>query len=131
MLHRRTALFSTLAAALLFATGAAQALTTQPYSDAALATAQKAGGNVALHFHAPWCPTCREQDKVLGTLKNDPALNKVTLLLVDYDSSTALRKKMKVQSQSTFVVYHGATEVTRSSGEMDPARIKATLAKGL
>lgn len=131
MFKRRTALLSTLSAALLFAVSAAQALTVQPYSDAALAAAQKAGSGVALHFHAPWCPTCREQDKVLGTLKSDPALDKVTLLLVDYDSSMALRKKMHVASQSTFVVYKGKKEVTRNTGEMDPAKIKATLMQGL
>ena len=131
MFTRRTAIFSALAIALLLAFSTARALTVQPYSDAALAAAQKAGSGVALHFHAPWCPTCREQDKVLGTLKNDPALDKVTLLRVDYDSSMALRKKMHVESQSTFVVYKGKKEVSRNTGEMDPAKIRATLMQGL
>lgn len=117
-------------AALVLSAGA-NALTVKPYSADALATAQKAGDSVALHFHAPWCPTCREQDKALDKLKSDPALNKVTLLLVDYDTSKSLRKKMKVEAQSTFVVYKGKREVVRNSGETDPAAIKSTLMRGL
>ena len=131
MFKRRTALLSAIATTLLLSFSAAHALTIQPYSAATLAAAQKAGRGVALHFHAPWCPTCREQDKVLGKLKTDPSLDKVTLLLVDYDSSTALRKKMHVESQSTFVVYKGKKEVARNTGEMDPAKIKATLMQTL
>ena len=120
-----------LAAAALALSAGAQALTVKPYSAAALAAAQKTDNSVALHFHAPWCPTCREQDKVLGKLKSDPALDKVTLLLVDYDTSMPLRKKLHVEAQSTFVVYKGKTEVTRNTGEMDPAKIKSTLMQGL
>lgn len=121
----------TLAAAALAFSGGAQALTVKPYSAAALAVAQKTDNSVALHFHAPWCPTCREQDKVLDKLKTDPALDKVTLLLVDYDTSKQLRKKLHIEAQSTFVVYRGKTEVTRNAGEMDPAKIKSTLMQGL
>ena len=131
MPNRRIAIFRTLAAALMLAGGAATAMTVKPYSSGALAAAQNAGGGVALHFHAPWCPTCREQDKVLDKLKADPALDKLTLLRVNYDSTKPLRKSMKVDAQSTFVVFKGKAEVARSSGETDPANIRSTLMRGL
>jgi thioredoxin 1 len=127
----RHALSLVLAAGALTLSAAASALSVKPYSPAALEAAQSGEGSVALHFHAPWCPVCRQQDKVLGTLKTDPALDKVTLLLVDYDSSKKLRKAMNVEAQSTFVVYKGRSEVARNTGEIDPAKIRSTLMQGL
>ena len=113
-------------AALGFAASFAHALTVVPYSAGALAAAQKAGEPVVLHFHASWCPTCRAQDKVFETLKADPSL-KLTLMQADYDTEKALEKQLKVNAQSTLIVYHGATERTRSTGETDAARLKALL----
>jgi thiol-disulfide isomerase/thioredoxin len=115
-----------LAASLLLATTLSHALTVTPYTPAALAAAQKAGAPLVLHFHASWCPTCRAQDKAFEALKADPALN-VTLVEVDYDQEKALEKQMHVTAQSTLVVFHGATERSRSTGETDPARLKAIL----
>ena len=115
-----------LAATLLLATSLSHALTITPYTPAALAAAQKAGEPLVLHFHANWCPTCRAQDKVFDALKADPSL-KLTLMEVDYDQEKAFEKQMKVTAQSTLVVLHGATERSRSTGETDPARLKALL----
>jgi thiol-disulfide isomerase/thioredoxin len=114
------------AAALAFCATMAHALTVVPYSAAAFAAAQKAGEPVVLHFHAGWCPTCRAQDKAFETLKSDPAL-KLTVMQADFDTEKALEKQLKVNAQSTLVVYRGATERTRSTGETDPARLKALL----
>ena len=115
-----------LAASLLLAATLSHALTITPYTPAALAAAQKADAPLVLHFHASWCPTCRAQDKVFDALKADPAL-KVTLMEVDYDTEKALEKQMKVGAQSTLVVLRGATERSRSTGETDPARLRAIL----
>jgi thiol-disulfide isomerase/thioredoxin len=115
-----------LAAFLLPAASLSQALTVTPYTPAALAAAQKAGEPLVLHFHASWCPTCRAQDKAFEALKADASL-KVTLMEVDYDRERALEKQLKVTAQSTLVVFHGATERSRSTGETDPSRLKATL----
>lgn len=119
-----------LTASLLLAATLAHALTVTPYTPAALAAAQKAGEPLVLHFHASWCPTCRAQDKAFEALKADPAL-KVTLMEVDYDQEKALEKQMKVTAQSTLIVFHGATERGRSTGETDPARLKSTLQSAL
>jgi thioredoxin 1 len=115
-----------LAAFLLLSPLLARALTVTPYTPAAFAAAQKAGQPLVLHFHASWCPTCRAQDKVFDALKADPSL-KVTLMEVDYDTEKALEKQMKVTAQSTLVVFHGASERGRSTGETDPARLKGLL----
>ena len=114
------------AASLALASSLSHALTVAPYTPAALAAAQKAGEPLVLHFHAPWCPTCRAQDKAFDALKADPSL-KVTLMEVDYDTQKALEKQLRVTAQSTLVVFHGATERGRSTGETDPAKLKSTL----
>ena len=131
MFNHRTTLTATLLAALLFAAGAAQALTIKPYTQSTLAADQAAGKQVAVQFHADWCPTCKAQGAALETLKDDPALKNVTLLQANYDTEKALKKKMNIRTQSTFVVFKGKTEVARSAGVTDADKIKAILAAGL
>lgn len=68
------------------------------YDQAKLANALT--GKVVLNFSAPWCPICREADKNFKASKTPDGL---TLLKVDYDSSTALKRKYGVTYQHTFV----------------------------
>ncbi len=120
-----------LLAGLLGASSFAQALEIEPFSAAALASAQKAGQPVAVHFHAEWCPTCRKQSTVLTQLKSDKSLEAVTVLVADYDAERELRKTLKVRTQSTLVVFKGATERARVAGETDSAKLAATLRSAL
>ena len=82
---------------LLAAASWAQALTITPYSAQALAAAQQAGQPVAVHFHADWCPTCKQQEKALTQLKAEPGLD-ISVLVADYDLEKDLRKAMKVRT---------------------------------
>jgi len=116
---------------LLGASPFAQALEIKPFSAAALASAQKAGQPVAVHFHAEWCPTCRKQSTVLTELKADKSLEAVTVLVADYDAERELRKTLKARTQSTLVVFKGATERARVAGETDSAKLAATLRSAL
>ncbi|WP_424193061.1 thioredoxin family protein [Ampullimonas aquatilis] len=118
------------AAALMVALPA-QALQIMPYSAAALASAEKTGQSYALHFHASWCPTCRAQEKVLQNLQSDAELDKVSVLVVDYDKEHDLKLARKVRAQSTLIVYHGTAEKARLAGDTDPANIKTALKAGL
>jgi len=71
---RPTTLRSLAAAGLLaLAATFAQALTLAPYSEQALAAAQQAGQPVAVHFHADWCPTCKQQEKAFAQLQSEPS----------------------------------------------------------
>lgn len=116
--------------AMLLASTWSYALTVAPYNSENLAKLQQAGEPVALHFHADWCPTCRAQAKSLETLKTDPTL-KLTVLTVDYDKETVLKKQLNVRSQSTFIVYRGAAEKARQIGETSPEAIRKTLSSAL
>jgi thiol-disulfide isomerase/thioredoxin len=110
---------------------AAQALTIDDYSPAAIKKAEASGQSYALVFHADWCPTCKAQAKVFNQLKADPELKNVTIYNVDYDGETELKKSLKVRGQSTVIVYKGAKETTRSAGDTSSAALKQLLAKSL
>ena len=110
---------------------AVNALTIDDYSPAVVQKAQAAGKSYALAFHADWCPTCKAQEKVFEQLKTDPALKAVTLYNVDYDGETELKKQLKVRGQSTIIVYKGAKEISRSTGETSLDALKKRLAQSL
>lgn len=118
-----TALF---AACLITLSGAAQALDIKPYSAQALNSAQQAREPVALHFHAPWCPTCRAQETVFKGWQGDASVPG-TLLVVDFDNARELRRRLGVRSQSTLIVYQGAKEVARVAGVTDPDDLRNAL----
>lgn len=116
---------------LLLSASLAHALQIQPYTPETFAALQQQGKPVALHFHASWCGTCTEQERVLNQMKADKALPAMTLLVVDYDANKPLRRQLKVASQSTFIVYKGRSEVARNGGETKPDAIRALLSKAL
>ena len=116
----------------LMLTGAtlSHALEVKPYSAAALAAAQKADQPVAVHFRADWCPTCRAQDKVLQSLKAEPGLD-LTVLSANYDTEKALKRRFKVNAQSTLVVLHGQQERARLVGDTTTVGIRDALKSAL
>lgn len=115
---------------LLGAASLVHALEVKPYSPAALASAEKAGQPVALHFHADWCPTCRAQDKALLALKSEKGLD-VTILTVDYDTEKDLKKRFGIRMQSTIVVLKGTKEVARLTGDTSADGIRKALQTAL
>ncbi len=58
--------------------------------------------NVVLFFRASWCPTCRALDAdIRASLTKIP--RNLTILDVNYDDSTTLKRKYGVTYQHTFV----------------------------
>lgn len=104
------------------------ALDITAYSPQLLQAKQQAGERVSLHFHAPWCPTCRAQDKVFKTFQGDASVPG-TLLLVDYDTERDLKREMNVRSQATLIVFQGRTQLSRSGGVTDSEQLRAQLLK--
>jgi hypothetical protein len=49
------------------------------------------------------------------------------LLVVDYDHSRQIMKKMRVHAQSTLIVFKGHEEKHRSGGITDPRVLRAAL----
>jgi len=88
-----------------------------PFSQAAFDKALAAGQPVIVDVQASWCPTCKAQKPIVDSLMQDPKMRNVTLFAADFDTEAALKQKLHVAQQSTFVVFKGGKEVGRSTGE--------------
>jgi thiol-disulfide isomerase/thioredoxin len=111
--------------------GSAWALDVQAYSAELLADRKEAGQPVALHFCASWCTTCVAQKQVMADLRDDPALVEMQVLIVDFDEHKALRRTLKVWTPGTIVVFKGAKEVARSTGQTSVSGIWALLGRAM
>lgn len=75
------------------------------------------GGDVVLFFHAAWCPTCRTHERAI---LEEGLSDGVTILKVDYDTETELKKKYGVVLQHSFVqVDADGNEITKWAGGRD------------
>ena len=104
------------------------ALARQPFDVKAFEQAQAAGKTVLVDVSASWCPVCKKQQPIIGRLEQDKP--DLVVYEVDFDRDKNALKQFRVQSQSTLIVFKGATEVGRSTGETDPSRIQALVNKG-
>ncbi len=107
----------------------AQAATVQGFDQAAFAAAQQAGKPILVHITAPWCPTCAAQKPILAKLEAEPANGALLVFDVDFDTQKDVVRALGARVQSTLIVYHGATEQGRSSGDTQAASIEALVAR--
>ena len=70
------------------------------YEQSKLAVADT--GDVVLFFHASWCPTCRALDANIKA-NSSSIPEDLTILDVDYDTYSDLKKKYGVRYQHTLV----------------------------
>jgi thioredoxin 1 len=105
--------------------------TSVPFDQAAFDKAVAAGQPVIVQFHADWCPTCKTQAPIVAEILKDPKMKDVQLFVADFDKEKALKKSLRVSTQSTFVVFKGGKEVARSTGQTARPAIESTFAKAL
>ena len=72
------------------------------YSAEKLAEAQ-GNGKLALFFHADWCPSCRALDSDIR--ESMATLGAGTILKVDYDEETELKREYGITTQHTVVFF--------------------------
>ena len=127
MLNRRVLL--SIAAAALLPVGAAfaAAMTAQAYEPAAFKAAQDSGKPILVEIHAVWCPTCKAQSAVLEPMLKQDAFKGMAVFRVDFDGQAPVVKGFHANTQSTLIVFKGATEVARAVGVTNPAAIEALL----
>jgi thioredoxin 1 len=114
-----------LAASLGLAT--AQAATVQLYQQADFGAAQLANKPILIFVEAPWRPTCAKERPILSSLYDTPEFKDLQVFTVDFDTSKPLLRQLKVQMQSTLILYHGGKETARATGVTDPDAIKKLL----
>jgi thioredoxin 1 len=87
-LSRRTVAFAALGLAAAIAMPAF-ALQGTKFTPAVFATAQKTGKPVLVEVGAPWCPTCKAQAPIIGSLLGTDKYKGFTKLDIDFDSQKA------------------------------------------
>lgn len=93
--------------------------------------AAAAGVPVLVHVTAPWCEVCQAQKPVVAKLVGNGDFAAMKKFDVDFDSQKDVLQKLRVQSQSTMVLFRNGKEIDRSVGVSDPAEIEAFLRKAL
>ena len=101
------------------------------YDQKAFEAAQASNLPILLDVSAPWCPTCKAQKPILEKLTADPAYKELKIFEIDFDSQKDLLRSLRVQSQSTLIVYKGKVEQARSTGDTAEASISVLLHKSL
>ena len=82
-------------------------------------------GNVVLFFRATWCPTCKVLDADIRSHLSEIPLG-LTILDIDYDTSTALKQTYGVTYQHTLVqVRSDGSMITKWSGSPTLAALAA------
>jgi len=100
----------------------------QPFDDQSFKQAQAAGKTILVDVAAPWCPTCRRQRPIVEQIEKETP--NLLVYEVDFDTAKDALRHFRVRYQSTLIVFKGTEEVGRSTGETDPTRIRALIAKG-
>ncbi len=120
MLNRRTLFL----AATCLAITPAFAADKQAFSAAAFDAAMKAGKPVLVEVHAPWCPTCKQQEPHINKLSADPKFKDLIVFKLDFDSQKDALRQLNARQQSTLIVFKGGKEVDRSVGDTDGNTIR-------
>jgi thioredoxin 1 len=120
-----------LAAALTFSALTATAAEPVPFQPKEFAKAKSEGKTILVDFHADWCPVCRKQSTVLPQVLKTDTYQNVVAFTADFDSEKKLKKQLKVNQQSTLVVFKGEKEIARQSGITSTEDIEKLLNKGL
>jgi thiol-disulfide isomerase/thioredoxin len=100
----------------------------QPFDDESFKQAQAAGKTILVDVTASWCPTCRRQRPIIEQIEKEKP--NLVIYEVDFDTAKDTLKRFRVQQQSTLIVFKGIKEISRSTGDTDPARIRALIAQG-
>jgi len=103
----------------------------QPFDKAKFDAALAQGKPVIVDFAADWCPTCKEQKPIVEALMQEARRKDIALFVADFDKETALKKRLKVTMQSTFIVLKGGKEIARSTGQTEKAELAALFDKAL
>jgi len=98
------------------------------FDDQSFKQAQAAGKTILVDVTASWCPTCRQQRPIVEQIEKEKP--NLVVYEVDFDTAKDTLKRFRVQQQSTLIVFKGSKEVGRSTGDTDPARIRALVRQG-
>lgn len=103
----------------------------QPFDQQTFNTLTEQGKPLIVEITASWCPTCKRQKPIIKQLSQQPEFNDLTILSLDFDQDVAARKQLKVNKQSTLIVFKDGQEVTRSTGETRHQKLNELFQKAI
>ncbi len=101
------------------------------YEPNAFQSALDAGRPILLNVFAPWCSECRAQKPIIAALAKTPEFKNLMIFDVDYDTQKDALRQLKVQKESTLVVFKDRTEVARAVGITRREVIETLMRKAL
>jgi thiol-disulfide isomerase/thioredoxin len=102
-----------------------------PYDAEVFQAALEAGKPILVHVTAPWCGECKLQKPIVARLAERSEFKDLTIFDVDFDTQKEALRRLKVQKQSTLLVFKGKAEITRSVGVTRAEAIEALMKKAL
>jgi len=99
-----------------------------PFDAKAFEDAQAANKTILIDVFATWCPVCAKQRPIVDSIRKERS--DLVVFEVNYDAAKDALKRLGSPSHATLIVFKGKKELGRLTGETDPGRIKALVAKG-
>jgi thioredoxin 1 len=125
------ALFAGLVALMLLGSTPASAAEWKDFTAGDFAAAKSAGKPILVDVFAAWCPVCRAQNPILVQLTKEPKYKDLVVFKLDYDMQKADLIALRVQRQSTLILFKGDKELDRSVGDTSEQSIEGMLDKTL
>jgi thioredoxin 1 len=96
----------------------------RPFSQQIFEQLQAEGQPVLVDVYADWCPVCLRQEAVLAPMLDEPALARLVMLRLNFDTQQAALKRLGVNRQSTLLLFDEGREIGRVLGETDAGRLR-------
>ena len=85
---------------------------------------------VLIDFSAEWCKPCRKIDAMLNQLAEELDED-ITIMKIDVDKNTALRKKSKIHAVPTLILFQNSKQLWRHTGLISVPEVVRAVNKAL
>ena len=99
------------------------------FSLSSLEKAKNTGKTVVVNSYEPWCWSCRKQDKVLISAKDE--FKGVVFLTYQQGKHKDIAEALNISMRTTIVVFKGKKEVARIVGQTGKTEIYSAIKKGI
>lgn len=107
------------------------ALEKETFTEARFQALQDSGEVVLIDIYATWCSTCKRQQEILQSYRDDNPGKTFHILEVDFDDDKQWVRHFRAPRQSTLLLYAGEDQFWYSVAETRPEVIARELDKAI